>query len=143
MLQIQILDSPVDEDVCGVCGGDGSKCKMKRRALTGKIRAEEGFKKLAIVPKGAMEIRLVFNDNGQVSSLDGADVLDADFISLILGRRLRPERTSDERCGVHFERFKTKFCHGGHQIFYIPFKQIFARQRSVAGPVALARRCHQ
>ncbi len=32
----QIIDSPVQEDECGVCGGDGSKCRQKSRSFVDK-----------------------------------------------------------------------------------------------------------
>ena len=54
---MQIRDSPVKEDRCGVCGGDGSKCKVKGRTFDRKIN-KIGNSRVMILPKGARNIHV-------------------------------------------------------------------------------------
>ena len=57
---IQILGSPVKEDHCGICGGDGSKCRMRKRKFD-KQTSKIGHSKLMILPAGARNIRINFH----------------------------------------------------------------------------------
>ena len=54
---MQIRDSPVKEDRCGVCGGDGSKCKVKGRTFDRKIN-KIGNSRIMILPNGARNIHV-------------------------------------------------------------------------------------
>lgn len=51
---LQILGSPITEDHCGVCGGDGSKCKVKTKRFHGRA----GGKKLIALQRGARKIKI-------------------------------------------------------------------------------------
>ena len=57
---MQIRDSPVKEDRCGVCGGDGSKCKVKGRSFDRKIN-KIGNSRIMILPKGARNIHVALS----------------------------------------------------------------------------------
>jgi hypothetical protein len=57
---LQIIDSPVQEDECGVCGGDGSKCRQKSRSFVDKVTSKVGGMKLVMIPAGARNIRIAF-----------------------------------------------------------------------------------
>ncbi len=55
----KILGSPVQEDRCGICAGDGSKCAEQEQSLRKRIRSDGGFTKVFLLPKGARRIELV------------------------------------------------------------------------------------
>ena len=48
------------EDECGICGGDGSKCKIKVKAFS-KTSEKVGNSKLMILPPGSRNIRIAFD----------------------------------------------------------------------------------
>jgi hypothetical protein len=59
----KILGSPVQEDRCGICAGDGSKCVQKEQRLRKRLRPDDrGFTKMFLLPKGARHIELVLTD---------------------------------------------------------------------------------
>lgn len=47
----KILGSPLEEDQCGICAGDGSKCSA--RFLTIQKKINKTFTKIYLLPKGA------------------------------------------------------------------------------------------
>ena len=55
---MKIRDSPVEEDRCGVCGGDGSKCKVRSREFNKRIN-KAGNTKIMLLPKGARNIHII------------------------------------------------------------------------------------
>ena len=55
----QIIGSPVEEDECGICGGDGSKCKSRHRSFR-RSSVKLGHSKLMILPAGARHILIRF-----------------------------------------------------------------------------------
>ena len=55
----QIIGSPVQEDECGICGGDGSKCKSRHRSFR-RSSVKVGHSKLMILPAGARHILIRF-----------------------------------------------------------------------------------
>lgn len=52
----QILGSPIREDECGICGGDGSKCETKEKSL--QLTTSDVLQKVFIVPAGSRNIKL-------------------------------------------------------------------------------------
>ena len=56
------------EDECGVCGGDGSKCRQKNRVFVDKVTAKVGGTKVVMIPAGARNIRIAFR-SAEVSGL--------------------------------------------------------------------------
>ena len=61
----KILGSPVSEDDCGVCGGDGTKCRVKTKTFKGR----GGGKKLIILQRGARNIRIVVKKMAKASKI--------------------------------------------------------------------------
>jgi hypothetical protein len=55
----KILGSPVQEDRCGICAGDGSKCTEKEQSWRKRLRGDNSFTKAFLLPKGARSIELV------------------------------------------------------------------------------------
>ncbi len=58
----RIVDSPMEEDQCGICGGDGSRCKSRSRIFDGQLEPEN-MKKITTLPPGARQIRVKFTEN--------------------------------------------------------------------------------
>eukprot|EP00095_Tigriopus_kingsejongensis_P002760 maker-scaffold1543_size36305-snap-gene-0.8 protein:Tk02760 transcript:maker-scaffold1543_size36305-snap-gene-0.8-mRNA-1 annotation:"hypothetical protein D910_03831" len=55
----KILGSPLVEDACGFCGGDGSKCGQKRRNLSGgPMKDGDPLTKVMFLPVGSRNIRI-------------------------------------------------------------------------------------
>ena len=52
----RILDSPLVEDQCGICAGDGSKCSVQARNV--RRVAASNFTKVAVLPRGARHIQI-------------------------------------------------------------------------------------
>ena len=48
------------EDRCGVCGGDGSKCKVRSREFDRKMN-KIGNTKIMLLPKGARNIQIILS----------------------------------------------------------------------------------
>lgn len=63
----QILGSPVEEDECGICGGDGSKCKSRQKSFERRSVAKIGHSKLMILPAGARNLEIAFHSSHNVS----------------------------------------------------------------------------
>ena len=63
----QILGSPVEEDECGICGGDGSKCKQRFRAFKRRSSNKIGHAKVMILPAGSRNIEISFQSKANVS----------------------------------------------------------------------------
>ena len=60
-----VVDSGAEEDACGVCRGDGSKCRIVQ-GLYEKQSREAGYKEVIIIPAGSRNIRVEetdFSDN--------------------------------------------------------------------------------
>ena len=55
----RILGSPLQEDMCGICGGDGSKCAVQ--AHTARKRINRDFSKVMVVPRGARRLEVSTN----------------------------------------------------------------------------------
>ena len=53
----RILDSPLSEDQCGICAGDGSKCSTHSRTLKKKLGRE--LTKFYVIPKGVRNVEIV------------------------------------------------------------------------------------
>ena len=76
----RILNSPLEEDRCGICAGDGSKCSVQERTV--KKRIGHNFTKLFVIPRGARNIEI---ENGKVGNISlilrerksGADIFDS------------------------------------------------------------------
>ena len=67
------LGSPVSEDSCGVCGGDGTKCQRRQRTFQGELGRRERSKKLLVLPQGARNITIHLKQGkvrGAVSQMD-------------------------------------------------------------------------
>ncbi|XP_076665038.1 A disintegrin and metalloproteinase with thrombospondin motifs 7-like [Andrena cerasifolii] len=96
-----VLDSPAIEDKCGVCKGDGKRCKLVEGHFTEK-NVKEAFKKIVSIPKDARQIhiwedavhknfltvKLEKNNsyclNGKMFEDRSADYLCADFLIVYL-----------------------------------------------------------
>ncbi len=57
----------MEEDQCGICGGDGTKCQFKNRVFKGEVSKGDLVKKLIVLPQGARSIRVHFKQ-GNVRS---------------------------------------------------------------------------
>ena len=78
-------------DRCGICGGDGTKCKERSKEFEAKV-SSFGNTKLAIVPAGARNIKI---------SLSSKQVLKQKYSTCVVRKaRLRPKNES------HFYRKK-------------------------------------
>ena len=53
----KILDSPLEEDRCGVCAGDGSGCRAELFTARAVATQSTSTTKLATLPRGARNIR--------------------------------------------------------------------------------------
>ena len=56
----------MQEDECGICGGDGSKCRSRKRTFDRSV-LKVGHSKLMILPAGARNIRISFHSMENVS----------------------------------------------------------------------------
>jgi hypothetical protein len=90
----QIMDSPVEEDVCGVCAGDGSTCKQRQKRLQGQI-PNGSTTKLTIIPRGAWQIKIRARLDDQANLL--VKERESNMIAYDGRRRLRGggDKTSD------------------------------------------------
>ena len=73
----KILGSPVQEDRCGICAGDGSKCALKEQRVRKRLRVDSGnFTKVFLLPKGArsMEITLTIPAVGSAANSSGSQI---------------------------------------------------------------------
>ena len=52
----RILNSPLQEDQCGICAGDGTKCSVQTRTI--KRRIGKDFTKMFVFPRGARHIEM-------------------------------------------------------------------------------------
>ena len=52
------MGSQIERDKCGICGGDGSKCKDVLKSVDSGNIAEAGNVKLAVIPKGSRHIKI-------------------------------------------------------------------------------------
>ena len=52
----KILNSPLQEDQCGICAGDGSKCSVQTRKV--KKRVGKDFTKFLVLPRGIRHIEI-------------------------------------------------------------------------------------
>ncbi|CAH1118874.1 unnamed protein product [Phaedon cochleariae] len=59
-----VVDSTTEEDDCGICQGDGSKCET-REGTYEKQNWEPGYREIAVMPRGARNIRIDENDYSQ------------------------------------------------------------------------------
>lgn len=53
-----IVDSDVEEDACGVCGGDGTACKTVQGIYTKGTTRQSGFSEVAIIPAGSRNVKI-------------------------------------------------------------------------------------
>ncbi|VVC95252.1 unnamed protein product [Leptidea sinapis] len=53
-----IVDSEVEEDECGVCGGDGSACKTVQGIYNKDTTRQSGFSEVAVIPAGSRNVRI-------------------------------------------------------------------------------------
>ena len=74
------MNSPLEEDQCGICAGDGSKCSVQESIV--KKRIGYNFTKLFVIPRGARNIQIE-NERAENISLilrerkSGVDVFDS------------------------------------------------------------------
>ena len=61
----KILDSPLKEDQCGICAGDGSKCRVQTRKVTKRVGKD--FTKFLVLPKGVRNIEIEEKSGKNVS----------------------------------------------------------------------------
>ena len=64
---LQIIGSPVEEDDCGICGGDGSKCREKSKQFSGSFQSDES-QKLTLLPRGIRKVAIRFREVSSRSS---------------------------------------------------------------------------
>ncbi|CAK1542142.1 unnamed protein product [Leptosia nina] len=53
-----IVDSDVEEDECGVCGGDGSACKTVQGIYNKDTTRRSGFSEVAVIPAGSRNVKI-------------------------------------------------------------------------------------
>ena len=53
--------------MCGICGGDGSKCKTRRRKFDRRPTVKLGLSKLMLLPAGARNVKITFQSSENVS----------------------------------------------------------------------------
>ncbi|GBP61289.1 A disintegrin and metalloproteinase with thrombospondin motifs 7 [Eumeta japonica] len=53
-----IVDSEVEEDACGVCGGDGSACKTVQGIYNKGTTKQTGFSEVAVIPAGSRNVKI-------------------------------------------------------------------------------------
>ncbi|XP_045512095.1 A disintegrin and metalloproteinase with thrombospondin motifs 7-like [Pieris brassicae] len=53
-----IVDSDVEEDECGVCGGDGSACKTVQGIYNKDTVRRTGFSEVAVIPAGSRNVKI-------------------------------------------------------------------------------------
>ncbi|CAG4935187.1 unnamed protein product [Colias eurytheme] len=53
-----IVESNVEEDACGVCGGDGSACKTVQGIYSKDTTRREGFSEVAVIPAGSRNVKI-------------------------------------------------------------------------------------
>ncbi|TRY75432.1 hypothetical protein TCAL_00704 [Tigriopus californicus] len=58
----QILGSPLVEDRCGTCGGNGDQCEVKYKELRGPFKSART--KIAYLPRGTRNIRILVRSKG-------------------------------------------------------------------------------
>ena len=59
------MDSPLQEDQCGICAGDGTKCSVQNRSIKKKVG--QNFTKFLVIPKGARYIEVKEPETGNNS----------------------------------------------------------------------------
>lgn len=52
-----IVESEAEEDVCGICQGDGSKC-FKKEGKYIKQSHSPGYREIVVIPRGARNIHV-------------------------------------------------------------------------------------
>ncbi|XP_056632965.1 A disintegrin and metalloproteinase with thrombospondin motifs 7 isoform X1 [Diorhabda sublineata] len=57
-----VVDSKTEEDDCGICQGDGSKCD-KKQGVYDKQNWSPGYREIVVIPKGARNIRIEEKDH--------------------------------------------------------------------------------
>ncbi|CAH1284005.1 unnamed protein product [Diabrotica balteata] len=57
-----VVDSQTEEDDCGICQGDGSKCD-KKQGVYDKQNWSPGYREIVVIPKGARNIRIEEKDH--------------------------------------------------------------------------------
>lgn len=71
-----VIDSQAVEDVCGVCNGDGTQCKLVDEVYTDV--GASGLKKIATIPAGSRKIR--YEEMGaSINTLAVSDKTEKDF----------------------------------------------------------------
>lgn len=63
----RILDSPLQEDQCGICAGDGTKCSVQVRKIRKRINKD--FTKIYALPRGARHIEVEEKSGNNVTLL--------------------------------------------------------------------------
>ena len=63
----RILNSPLSEDKCGICAGDGSKCSTHSRTLKKRLGRE--LTKFYVIPKGVRNVEVLETLTNNVSLL--------------------------------------------------------------------------
>ncbi|XP_052742617.1 A disintegrin and metalloproteinase with thrombospondin motifs 7 isoform X1 [Bicyclus anynana] len=53
-----IVDSDVEEDECGVCGGNGSDCKTVQGIYNKDTTRQSGFSEVAVIPAGSRNVKI-------------------------------------------------------------------------------------
>ncbi|XP_045775396.1 A disintegrin and metalloproteinase with thrombospondin motifs 7 [Maniola jurtina] len=53
-----IVDSDIEEDECGVCGGNGSECKTVQGIYNKDTTRQSGFSEVAVIPAGSRNVRI-------------------------------------------------------------------------------------
>ena len=74
------MNSPLEEDRCGICAGDGSKCSVQKRTV--KKRIGQNFTKFFVIPRGARNIEIENEKVENVSLIlrerkSGTDIFDS------------------------------------------------------------------
>lgn len=53
-----IVDSDVEEDECGVCGGNGTDCKTVQGIYSKGTTRQSGFSEVAVIPAGSRNVKI-------------------------------------------------------------------------------------
>ena len=80
----KILNSPLQEDQCGICAGDGSKCSVQTRKV--KKRVGKDFTKFLVLPRGIRHIEIEEKSGQKISLLmkerrTGLNIFDSSTLS--------------------------------------------------------------
>ncbi|KAG5873731.1 hypothetical protein JTB14_035545 [Gonioctena quinquepunctata] len=59
-----VVDSTTEEDDCGICQGDGSKCD-KKEGTYDKQNWSPGYREIVVIPRGARNIRIDEKDHSE------------------------------------------------------------------------------